>query len=123
MSARRRGRWLWDHYTFRFFAEGAIYRDVLELREQIKSIDQWCLCRSQAALAAEQKADRSLHTGEVVGSIPTAPTIEINMLAFVSCHCAHVSLKRCLRADEYRPMSRAAHFGLTSSDSVLEGSS
>jgi 2,6-dihydroxypseudooxynicotine hydrolase len=55
--------WLWDHYTYRFFAEGAIYRDVLELRDQIKSIDQWCPRWSEAARAAEQKADRALASG------------------------------------------------------------
>jgi hypothetical protein len=43
-------------------------------------------------------AERSLHTGEVVGSIPTAPTIEINTLAFVSCDCAHVSPMKRVRA-------------------------
>src|SRR5689334_15687305 len=30
----------------------------------------------------------------VVGSIPTAPTIDINVLAFVSYDCAHVSPKK-----------------------------
>jgi len=55
--------WLWDHYTFRFFAEGAIYRDVIELREKIKRIDQWCPCWSQAAYAAEQMGDRALAAG------------------------------------------------------------
>jgi hypothetical protein len=55
--------WLWDHYTYRFFAEGAIYCDVLELRDQIKCIDQWCPRWSEAARAAEQKADRALAFG------------------------------------------------------------
>jgi len=35
----------------------------------------------------------SLHTGEVVGSIPTAPTISINILALTFCGYAHVSPK------------------------------
>ena len=35
--------------------------------------------------------ERSLHTGEVVGSIPTAPTIDISILALLSCYRAHVS--------------------------------
>ena len=55
--------WLWDHYTFRFFAEGAIYRDVLELREKIKRLDQWCPCWSEVARAAELKADRAFAAG------------------------------------------------------------
>jgi 2,6-dihydroxypseudooxynicotine hydrolase len=55
--------WLWNHYTFRFFAEGAVYRDIIELRERIKSIDQWCPSWSKAAHAAEQKANRALIAG------------------------------------------------------------
>jgi hypothetical protein len=35
--------------------------------------------------------ERSLHTGEVVGSIPTAPTIDFNALDFFSCNRADVS--------------------------------
>jgi hypothetical protein len=42
-------------------------------------------------LRLSSAGERSLHTGEVVGSIPTASTIGINNLAFISCHCAHVS--------------------------------
>jgi hypothetical protein len=33
--------------------------------------------------------DVAFHTGEVVGSIPTAPTIEINNLEFCNCDRAH----------------------------------
>jgi hypothetical protein len=40
---------------------------------------------------SEINAANSLHTGEVVGSIPTAPTIEINTLDFLSFDRAHVS--------------------------------
>src|SRR5260370_19570948 len=39
----------------------------------------------------------SLHTGEVVGSIPTAPTIDINILDFVSSYRAHVSPAKRIR--------------------------
>ena len=54
---------------------------------------------SHRAGSAAQSGERSLHTGEVVGSIPTAPTIGINNLAFISCHCAHVSpTKPCLNS-------------------------
>jgi 2,6-dihydroxypseudooxynicotine hydrolase len=55
--------WLWDHYTFRFFAEGAVYRDVVELRNKIERLDQWCSCWSEAAHAAELQADRALSAG------------------------------------------------------------
>ena len=34
---------------------------------------------------------RAFHTGEVVGSIPTAPTICINYLALAARNLAHVS--------------------------------
>jgi hypothetical protein len=36
----------------------------------------------------------ALHTGEVVGSIPTAPTIDINSLGLAIVNCAHVSPKK-----------------------------
>ena len=55
--------WLWDHYTHRFFAEGAIYRDVVELREKIKRLDQWCPSWSEVARAAELQAGRALSAG------------------------------------------------------------
>ena len=43
--------------------------------------------------------ERSLHTGEVVGSIPTAPTICIKDLAQMACKRAHVSPKKSLETD------------------------
>jgi 2,6-dihydroxypseudooxynicotine hydrolase len=55
--------WLWDHYIHRFFAEGAVYRDVLELRDKIRSLDQWCPSWSEAARTAERKADLALVSG------------------------------------------------------------
>jgi hypothetical protein len=44
-------------------------------------------------------AERSLHTGEVVGSIPTAPTIDFKELAQMACERAHVSPKKSLEYD------------------------
>jgi len=38
-----------------------------------------------------------LSSGEVVGSIPTAPTIEINDLSLIACERAQVSPRKPLR--------------------------
>jgi hypothetical protein len=42
---------------------------------------------------------RHTHAGEVVGSIPTAPTICINGLALTALDHVHVSLKKSLETD------------------------
>jgi hypothetical protein len=45
--------------------------------------------------------ERSLHTGEVVGSIPTAPTIDFKDLGQIACERAHVSPKKSLEGGPY----------------------
>jgi hypothetical protein len=46
--------------------------------------------------ARRGSGERSLHPREVVGSIPTAPAIDINILAFVSSCREHVSPRKSL---------------------------
>jgi 2,6-dihydroxypseudooxynicotine hydrolase len=55
--------YLWTNYMHRFLAEGANYRDLLDLRERIKTMDQWPARWSEMARTYEQRADASLAAG------------------------------------------------------------
>jgi len=55
--------YLWDTYTHRFLAEGIHYRDMMDIRGQIASMDQWCPVWSAWAAEAEARADRALAGG------------------------------------------------------------
>ncbi|MDP6122102.1 MAG: hypothetical protein QF450_12010, partial [Rhodospirillales bacterium] len=55
--------YLWDTYTHRFLAEGVHYRDMMDIRGEITSMDQWCPVWSASAAQAEKRADRALDAG------------------------------------------------------------
>lgn len=55
--------YLWGNYMHRFLAEGSNYRDLLDLREQIKTIDEWPSRWSALADTYEQRADAALADG------------------------------------------------------------
>ena len=51
--------YLWDTYTHRFLAEGVHYRDMMDMRGEITSMDQWCPVWSAWAAEAEKRADQA----------------------------------------------------------------
>ena len=55
--------YLWDTYTHRFLAEGVHYRDMMDIRGEIASMDQWCSVWSAWGNQAEERADRALDAG------------------------------------------------------------
>lgn len=55
--------YLWANYMHRFLAEGANYRDLLDLRQRIQTIDEWPAGWSEMAHIYEQHAKASLDTG------------------------------------------------------------
>jgi hypothetical protein len=66
---------------------GTVRRVVSPLSKYVERIARLSMIGRSVA------GERSLHTGEVVGSIPTAPTIRINYLARSARNRAHVSPK------------------------------
>jgi 2,6-dihydroxypseudooxynicotine hydrolase len=54
---------LWQTYMHRFLAEGAHYRDLLDLRARIPDWNGWCEGWSEWAAAAEARGDTALAAG------------------------------------------------------------
>ena len=52
--------YLWDNYMHRFLAEGINYRDLLDLRERITTIEEWPARWSEMGAQYEQRADAAL---------------------------------------------------------------
>jgi 2,6-dihydroxypseudooxynicotine hydrolase len=50
-------------YNHRFLAEGVTYRDLVDIRETVKHIDQWAPTWSRFAREAEERAERARGTG------------------------------------------------------------
>lgn len=55
--------YLWNTYTHRLLAEGVHYRDMMDIRGEIKDFSQWSAVWSKWASAAEERADRALKAG------------------------------------------------------------
>lgn len=52
--------YLWDNIFDRFLAEGAIYRELRDLRAEIKRFDDWRAAWAQVARATEERAEHLL---------------------------------------------------------------
>jgi 2,6-dihydroxypseudooxynicotine hydrolase len=57
--------YLWDNITDRFLAEGAIYRELRDLRHRIERLEDWPAAWAETGRATEQRADRLLASGAV----------------------------------------------------------
>lgn len=55
--------YLWKNYVHRFLAEGANYRDLLDLQQRIKTIHEWSARWSDMAHTYEQRAEIALDNG------------------------------------------------------------
>jgi 2,6-dihydroxypseudooxynicotine hydrolase len=55
--------YLWDNITDRFLAEGAIYRELRDLRTRIATLQEWPSAWSETARESERRAEALLHAG------------------------------------------------------------
>src|SRR4051794_36820861 len=55
--------YLWNNYMHRFLAEGANYRDLLDLRQRIAALADWPTEWSQLARTCEERAGKALAAG------------------------------------------------------------
>jgi 2,6-dihydroxypseudooxynicotine hydrolase len=57
--------YLWDNISDRFLAEGAIYRELRDLRGRINRLEEWPAAWADAGRATEERADQLLASGAV----------------------------------------------------------
>ena len=57
--------YLWDNVFDRFLAEGAIYRELRDLKNQIRRYDEWRAAWAEVAHATEERAERLLQLENV----------------------------------------------------------
>jgi 2,6-dihydroxypseudooxynicotine hydrolase len=55
--------YLWDNITDRFLAEGAIYRELRDLRRSIERLEDWPTAWADTARATEERAEHLLAAG------------------------------------------------------------
>jgi 2,6-dihydroxypseudooxynicotine hydrolase len=55
--------YLWENITDRFLAEGAVYRELRDLRRRIDRLEEWPAAWAETARATAQRADRLLASG------------------------------------------------------------